>query len=146
MSFSWMALWKYFQWSLDFLIVWPFWLVTLALIANLGASLALQWPFRDGRWKKEYWLVFTSYIFIPVTLAIGVIAAVDPEMVPRPKPNTLAVWTSDGLFVAALLLGAYWVYRMKGLRWFALAIALIQLWVLFSAGFIAGMALSGDWL
>jgi hypothetical protein len=116
------------------------------LVASLGASLTLQWPFRHGRWKKKYWLVFTSYIFIPLTLAIGVIAAVNPQMVPRPKPNTLAVWTSNGLFVASLLLGIYWAYRMKGLRWFAAAIALIQLWILFFAGFIAGMALSGDWL
>jgi hypothetical protein len=114
MSSSWMALWKYFQWSLDFLVAWPFWFVTLALSANLGASLTLQWPFRRGRWKKEYWLVFINYLFIPVLLAIGVIAALDPAMVPRPRPNTLAVWASNGLFVASLLLGIYWVYRRKG--------------------------------
>lgn len=146
MSSSWMAFWEYFQWSLDFLVAWPFWLVTLALIANLGASLTLQWPFRRGRWKKEYWLVFTNYLFIPVLLAIGVIAALDPAMVPRPRPNTLAVWASNALFVVSFLLGIYWVYRMKELRWFAVAIALIQLWMLFGAGFIAGMAISGDWL
>jgi hypothetical protein len=146
MSFSWVTFWKYFQWSLDFLMAWPLWLVTLALVINLGLALARQRPFRQRRWKSAYWLVFASYLFIPVMLAIGVIAAVDSRMVPRRRPNELAVWASDGLFVASLLLGIFCSYKMKGLRWLATAISLLQLWILLSAGFIAGMALSGDWL
>jgi hypothetical protein len=146
MSFSWMLFWKYFQWSLEFLFVWPFWPATLALTANLGVALVRQWPFRQGRWKEAYWLVFMSYLAGPVTLAISVIGAVDPGRVPRPRPNTFAVWTSNGLFVASLLLGIYWACRMKGLRWLSVSISLIQLWILLGAGLFAGMALSGDWL
>lgn len=121
-------------------------LVTLALVANLAAALIHKWPFHPDRWKKEYWLAFLSFIFIPTTIAIGVVGWIDPSLVPRPKPNALLVWTSNGLFIASIVIGIFWVYRMKGLRWFALAVALIQLWVLMGAGFIAGMALSGDWL
>jgi hypothetical protein len=76
---------------LDFLFAWAFSLVTPALIANLGAALAMQRPFSRDRWKSEYWLVFAGCLFIPATLAIAVIAAVHPETVPRPMPNTSAV-------------------------------------------------------
>jgi hypothetical protein len=144
--FSWHAFWWLFRESLDFLFVGPMWAVTLALVANLGAALMRTWHFRHDRWKKEYWLVFVSLSFIPVTIAIGVVGWIDPNLMPRPKPNMLAIWANNGLFIASLLFGIYWIYRMKGLRWLALAAMLIQLWLLFGAGFLAGMALSGDWL
>lgn len=145
-SFSWTGFWRYLQWSLEFLFVWPLWLATLALVANLGAALIRKWPFRHDRWSKTYWLAFASLLFIPATIATGVLGAIDPGIVPRPKPSTLAVWMSNGLLAASFVSGMYWVYRMKGLRWFALAVALLQLWILLGAGFITGMALSGDWL
>ena len=37
-------------------------------------------------------------------------------------------------------------WKMKGLRWFALSLALLQLWLLAAANFIAGMSLTGTWL
>jgi hypothetical protein len=146
MAFSWIAFWRFFQWSVEFLFVWPFWLVTLALVANLGAVLVRKWPFRQDRWKNEYWLVFASLIFVPITISIGVLAGIDPGKVPRPKSSTLAFWTSNILFFASIALGIYWVWRMKGMRWFTLAVVLLQLWMLMGAEFISGMALSGDWL
>src|SRR5258705_3709597 len=136
MAFSWVGFWRYFQWSLEFLFVWPMWLLTLALIANLGTSLFQKWPFRQDRWMPEYWLLFVNFLFVPITVAIGVIGAIDPAEMPRPKPNLLAVWSSNGLFFASFVLGIYWMHRMKGLRWFALAVLLLQLWVLLGAGFI----------
>jgi hypothetical protein len=146
MTFSWIAFWHYFQWSLEFLFIWPMWLMTLAVVMNLGAALLLKWPFRHDRWKAVYWLLFVNFLFIPITVAIGIFGAIDPAQVPRARPNTLAVWANNGLFFAAFVLGIYWMYRMKGLRWFAVAILLLQLWILLGAGFITGMSLSGDWL
>ena len=146
LPFSWAGFWRYLQWNLEFLYAWPMLLVTLGLLANLGLALTHKSPFRHDRWKKEYWFAFLSLLFIPTTLAIGVVGTIDPGKVPRPKPDPFAVWSSNGLFVASVVLGIFWVYRMKGLRWFALAVALIQLWILMGASFIAGMALSGDWL
>lgn len=58
-------------------------------------------------------------------------------MLPFTNINSLATLTSR--FMRSL-------GGLKGLRWFALAFALIQLWMLFWAGFVAGMALTGDWL
>ena len=145
-SFSWTGFWRLFRWSLDFLFVGPMWLLTLALVANLGAALIRTWHLRHRQWNKEYWLVFAGLLFVPLTIAIGVVGWIDPSVVPRPKPNAVAVWANNGLDIAFLLFGIYWIYRMKGLRWFAVAVMLMQLWLLFCAGFFAGMALSGDWL
>src|ERR1700686_1707276 len=88
LPFSWGGFWKYFQWSLEFLYIWPMLLVSLALVANLGAALIHKWPFRPDRWKKEYWIAFVNLLFIPTTIAIGVVGAIDPARVPR-QPNTL---------------------------------------------------------
>ena len=122
------------------------WLVTLCLFANLGTASIQTWRFHRVRWKKEYWFVFINLLFVPVVIAIGVLGRIDPSPVSRPQPNTVLVWANNGFFGISLLLGIYWVYRMKGLRWFAVALMMLQLWIIFFAGFIAGMALTGDWL
>lgn len=145
-SFSWIAFSRYAQWSLEFLFVWPMQLVTLILLGNIAAGALVKRPFRQDRWKREYLLVFANLLFFPGILVVGILGAVDPSAVPRPKPNPFAVWASNGMFFLPIALGIYWIWRMKGLRWFALATVLMQQWILLAAGFIAGMSLSGDWL
>jgi hypothetical protein len=39
-----------------------------------------------------------------------------------------------------------WVYRMKGIRWFAVCVLAIQEVFVLGAMFMAGMSISGDWL
>jgi hypothetical protein len=144
--FTWNAFWWLFRQGLSFLYVWPMLLITLAVVANLVAALIFRWPFQNELWKKDYWPAFLTLLLIPATTAIGVLGWIDPSVVPRPQPSALLVWTNNGLFIASIAFGIFWVYRMKGLRWFALSFMLIQLWILMGVGFIAGMALSGDWL
>ncbi len=135
-----------FRQSLEGLYAWPLLLVTIVLVANFVFAIIHRWPFDRERWQRQYWFAFLSFLFIPITIIVGEVGWIDPSMSSRPTPNTLLLWTNNGLFIASVILGIFWVYRMKGLRWFALAFALIQLWMLFWAGFVAGMALTGDWL
>jgi hypothetical protein len=144
--FSWRGFWQLLLWSSEFLYVRPMLFVTLVLAANLILALVHKWPFNRDRWKKEYWFAFVSLLFVPITIAVGDVGAVDPSPMSHAQPSELLVWTNNGMFIGSSVLGIFWIYRMKGLRWFALAIQLIQLWILLGAGFIAGMALSGDWL
>jgi uncharacterized transporter YbjL len=72
--------------------------------------------------KAVYSLLFVNFLFIPITVAIGIFGAIDPAKVPHPGPNTLAVGANNGLFFASFVLGIYWMYRMKGLPWFAAAV------------------------
>src|SRR6266702_4429575 len=46
----------------------------------------------------------------------------------------------------SLALAAFWVYRMKGFRWFAFSVVAVLQIILMGAFFVAGMAVSGDWL
>jgi len=144
--FTWNGFWWLFSAGLGFLYVWPLLLVTLALVANLVAALIFRWPFQNGLWKKDYWLAFLNFLLIPATTAIGVLGSIDPSPVAHAKPSESLVWTNNGLFIVSVALGILWVYRMKRLRWFAFGFMLIQLWILAAVGFVAGMALSGDWL
>jgi hypothetical protein len=43
-------------------------------------------------------------------------------------------------------MGAFWIYKMKGLRWFAASLVVLLQVILTGAGFIAGMSVSGEWL
>ncbi|MGA9882516.1 MAG: hypothetical protein WBQ34_02225 [Candidatus Acidiferrales bacterium] len=138
--------WKLFLWSFELIYTWPFLLVDLVLAINLAAATALKWPFRRDRWRPEYWLVFISLLFVPATAAIGAIGGVAVDPTKPLHPNTPALWICNAMLIASVLLAIFWTYRMKGVRWFAVSFALMQLWLLFGVGFIAAMALTGDWL
>jgi hypothetical protein len=79
-------------------------------------------------------------------LTIAVLGRVDWQQNPFPGPNYWALRAEDLIDFASLILGGYWVWRMKGLRWFALSLVILQLWPLAAAGFIAAMSLTGTWL
>lgn len=83
--------------------------VTLALAANLILAVVHKWPFNRDRWKKEYWFAFTSLLFVPITIAVADVGAVDPSPVSRPQPNELLIWTNNGIFIASALLGIFWI-------------------------------------
>ncbi len=141
---SWHGFWVLSRQGLTGLYTWPPSLVvTLVLAVNLVAAVAVKWPFQREGWRHEYWLAFVSLIFIPATIVIGDVGRIDSTTKP---PIVSLVWTNNGMLVASILLGIFWVYRMKRLRWFAVAFMLAQLWVLFWAGMAAEMALTGNWL
>jgi hypothetical protein len=142
----WTLFQAYFEWFLELLYVWPILLVTLALTGNLVAATTIRGPFRRGRWRKEYWLSFASLLLVPATAFVGATGAVDPNPTAPLHSNTVGLWISIGMFAASVALGVFWTYRMKGLRWFASAFALVQLWLLIGVGFIAVMAFTGDWI
>jgi hypothetical protein len=118
----------------------------LVLTVGLLASLAWQKPFGSGRWKRYYSLVFAQFLFYPAVVAIGVLYRVDTSTRPRPSVNPIADWTIDILFYTPLALSLFWVYAMKGLRWFALCLVALQQLFLFGGAFVAGMSVTGNWL
>jgi hypothetical protein len=112
--FRWSGFWWLLLQSFEGLyFAWPSMLVTLTLVANLAFALMYSWPLLRERWKREYWLSLLSLLFIPITIALGDVGWIDPSRSPRPTPITPLLWTNNGLFVASMLLGIFWVYRMK---------------------------------
>jgi hypothetical protein len=95
----------------------------------------------SGR-KNRYLLPFVLLVGFPLSIAIALVFAA-----PSPSsPNHVGSFLLDALELLALLFGIYCVYRAKGVRWFAAAIVVAEIWLLLAAGFIAGMSVSGDWL
>jgi hypothetical protein len=65
---------------------------------------------------------------------------------PDLKQNVMGHRLLDGLFYLSVATSAFWVWRMRGLRWLAVSLLVLQQVILIGAGFVAGMSVSGDWL
>jgi len=95
---------------------------TLALV---GVNSAIVFSHRD-----LYWALYPA----------------DSPSYLRSTPRSIANDVCDFLGWLSLALAAFWVYRMKGLRWFAVSVVTVLEMILVGAFFVAGMAISGDWL
>jgi hypothetical protein len=132
-------------WSLEFFTLPPVSLLTGGCIVSVVLAVVRQQPFRKGKWRSSYWLIFTQMLFVPAIVAVGVLfpAVSGP---PYAKQNLMGNRLLDALFYLSLATSAFWLWRMKGLRWLSASLLLLQQLVLVGAGFIAGMSVSGDWL
>ncbi|MGD1210851.1 MAG: hypothetical protein ABR973_05775 [Candidatus Acidiferrales bacterium] len=141
-----LTLWMYLRWSLGFLYAPPFVYVTLLLAINFAAAVISQRPLRNPIWKRTYPFTIAQFLFFPATLAVAVIGRVDWQQPHFPGPNYWGLRAEDVFAVSSVIVGSYWIWKMKGLRWFASSLALLQLWLLAAANFIAAMSLTGTWL
>jgi len=142
----WLTFWTYLLWSLEFLYVPPLAYGTLLLGLSFIASVIRQRPFSKPIWKTNYSIVLLQFLFFPATLAVAVLGRVDWQQVPFPGPNAWGLRAEYVFALGSLIVGGYCVWRMKGLRWFALSLAMLQLWLLAAANLIAAMSLTGNWL
>jgi hypothetical protein len=124
----------------------PFVYGTLLLGLNFIASVIRQRPFQKPIWKQTYSIAVLQFLFFPATLAVAVVGRVDWQQAHFPGPNHWGLRVEDLFDLGSLILSVYLVGRMKGLRWFALSLVMLQFWLLVAAGFIAGMSLTGTWL
>ena len=121
----------------------------LAILIVCCVILVIEWvrqkPLQNQLWHQHYWLVLTQLLFFPAIIAVGVLYG-SATTWPNPQPNAIGNLWLNVLFCGSLGLGAFWVYKMKGLRWFAASLVVLQQVILIGAGFIAGMSVSGEWL
>jgi hypothetical protein len=91
--------------------------------------------------------VLTQLLFYPLAIAIGAAfqANIHPPSEPM-QPSRLGEHLLEVLTIASLIAGAFWVYYMKGLRWLAVSLVILQEAVIWGAFFVAGMSVRGDWL
>jgi len=134
------------MWSLEFLFLPPALCATAPIFASLCMSIVRQQPFASDVWRKTYWVVIVQFLLFAGTITVAIVGWVDWQQPIFPGPNRLGLRIVNALSLTSLLLGVYWVWRMKGKRWFATSAALFQLSMLLGAGFVAGMALTGTWL
>jgi len=97
-------------------------------------------------WKRSHWLVSTQLLFFPIVISIGVLYPADGPSYLRSTPNSTANHVCDFLGWLHWHWRLFWVYRMKGFRWFAVSVVTVLEMILMGAFFVAGMAITGDWL
>jgi hypothetical protein len=81
----------------------------------------------------------------PCIISVGVLYPSATSW-PNPKPNGIGDLWLNVLFCGSVGMGAFWIYKMKGLRLFAASVVVLLQVILIRAGFIAGMSVSGEWL
>jgi hypothetical protein len=148
----WSKFQTYFRWALAFPFMPDTWmlprmqLLGLLMLAAFGIAL-FRWRQTVAFWRRSNWLVFTQLLFYPLIIAVGAAYAAEPA--PRDgllRPNQTGEHLLDVLSVVPLITACFWIYWMKGARWLALGVVLFQQVVLLGGLFIAGMAVSGDWI
>lgn len=118
----------------------------LLLVVGLVVAFAWQSPFGHGRWKRYYSLILTQFLFFPAVVAVGALyGSIKPGHAPPPV-NRVAEMAVEILFFLSLALSFFWLYRMKGLRWFAFCLVTLQQVFLFGAALVAHMSITGDWI
>ena len=135
------------QWAFEFMLI-PRVLATvvLALISLIVAAIR-QNPFKKHLWKPYHWLVLTHLLFFPAAIIVGVIwtnPVTNPTIPHRPIETVKRLL--DILWYASLASSAWWIWRMKGFRWFAASLMVLAQVPVLCSLFVAEMSVAGDWL
>jgi len=131
------------SWALDVPFSRPFNFVFLLAAISFIVSALVQRPFRRHLFKLHHSLVLTQCLFFPAAIAVGVFWAnplADPAIAHHGTPLIYAV------ALGSLASCVFWIWRMKGFRWFAVSLMTIAEIITWGAIFIAGMSVTGDWL
>ena len=86
-------------------------------------------------------------IVFPAVIAAGIIWA-NPITNPTVPHQAIEAGRRclDVLMYASFASGIWWVWRMRGFRWFAVSLMLLAEVLVFCGLFISGMSVAGDWL
>lgn len=138
---------RFSGWAFEFMAIGPLSIVAVVVAVSFVWAALEQRPIRYRLWKPFHWLALSQLLFFPAAIAIGTLW---PSLTTNPAlphhPNRAAGLWLYVLWYGSLTSGAFWIWRMKGFRWFATSLmALIELPTL-GALFVAGMSVTGDWL
>ncbi len=130
-------------WALDFLLLPPL----AAPIMGLAAISAMcaawkQRPFRS----RSHWAILTHLLFFPAAIAVGVFLAASTAEGRTRMPNRYGTISAEVLLYASFVSCAFWIWKLKGFRWFAVSLVALMELPIIGALFVAGMSVTGDWL
>lgn len=95
-------------------------------------------------WKHSYWFSATHLIFFAAAISVGVWFHRSPAMGPDPETLKLALALLRWIFYASLGSCIFWVWRMKGMRWWAVVgFSFVEMTIL-GALFVSVMLVSGN--
>ena len=130
--------------ALSFMMWPPFLFLSAGALAMLYIS-GFTRPFKAGLWKPYHWLVLTHLLFFPAAISTGVLWSNHDRRMISPAEGRALIGLQV-MFYASLASSGFWIWRMKGFRWFAAGLMMLLELAIAGAVFIAGMSVSGDWL
>jgi hypothetical protein len=136
------------QWALEAVVFLPPLAIAFALagISFVWAGIK-QRPFKTGLWKQYHWLVSSHLLFFVAAIAVAVFYAnpITNPTITHPS-NPSGALCLDAVTYGSLASCGFWIWRMKGFRWYATSLMALAEVITYGALFVAGMAVTGDWL
>ena len=137
----------YSKWAFETVVFPPFCIAFIFAAASFVLAAVKQRPYKTRLWKPYHWLVVTHLLFFAAAIVVGVLCAY-----PGPNPTVYhhAVASAsrylDAVTYGSLISSGFWIWRMKGFRWYAASLMALAELVTWGALAVAGMSITGDWL
>jgi len=116
-----------------------YWPVTVSLIA----AVAVAGFCNRSRFQRWHLLIFAPLFVTFLIVVWGSIMKHDDSQGLASSWPGLVIYA---LLVIQLLTSIGVVFAMKGHRWFATFVVLLELWIGLACAFVSGMSVTGDWL
>ena len=138
---------RFSQWALEFMLLPPSLLgIALAAVSFARAGWK-QRPYRTHLWRPYHWFALTHLLFFAAAITVGVLREATlvgpPYSYHADRPGTLCL---DALMYGSFASCAFWIWRMKGFRWYATSLMALMELPIIGALVVAGMSVTGDWL
>lgn len=124
-----------------------FWPVTLCILVAIPVTAIKYFRVEKVRFSFRYLFIFTPLLLIIANLSIGVFlpfSYVNNQGASKPPswPSSLIMI----LFWVQILLGSIIGYKLREIRWLAVAIIVLQVWYALHCSFLATMSVIGNWI
>src|SRR5580658_2449244 len=138
---------RFSEWAMEFMLVPPICFGFLLAAVSLVWAAQKQRPFQKRLWKTYHWLAFTHLLFFAAAIVVGVLGQ-NPVTNPTiaHSAHQAVELCLDAVAYGSLASCGFWIWRMKGFRWYATSLMALAELVTWGALFVAGMSITGDWL
>lgn len=143
MEYFWFNFSRLTKWGIEFLWTEPFYFVSGILLLNLIISLYLSKPWIQARWKPWYYNMLLVFLCFPALAFIGALGWVNNRV---DEVNIVSQSAVTIINLSSFLLGIFFVYKMRGLRWLSISILLVNQWFLVGINWVTTMAITGVWV
>jgi hypothetical protein len=123
-----------------------FWPVTLVLLLFIGVTAIHYIWIEKLCLSLRHLLIFAPLLLIIGTLSVGIFLRFSYRENPGASPPTWPSALLTILFWAHIPLAAFIGYKLKEIRWLAVAIMVFEVWYALWCSFGATMAVTDTWL
>ena len=124
--------------------VWPVTLVLLLFICSTAINYI--WVEKKYRLSLRHIFIFSPLLVIIGTLSLGIFLRYSYIENPGTRPPSMPHILVQILFWVQIPLAFFIGYKLKEIRWLAVAIITLEIWYALWCTFLADMSVTDDWL